>query len=302
MSHSHEHGHGYAHRVHGKLNRAFAVGIALNVTYAAAELAAGIWYDSMGLVSDAGHNLSDVLSLVLAMTALMLSDRRATVRYTYGYRKSTILVSLFNAVVLFAAVGVIVAESVRKFVSPTPVDGGAIIWTAGIGVVVNFVTAWLFIGEKNRDLNVKGAYLHMMADALVSVGVVVSGIVISLTGWTFADPLAGLVVAAVIVMSTWRLLVDSLRLSLDGVPSSVDADEVCRAIRRVDRVEDVHHLHIWALSTTESALTAHVVVENPEEAVSQVVPAIKRSLRSMGIAHATIEVETCRRPECDCCR
>ncbi|MDE5636594.1 MAG: cation diffusion facilitator family transporter, partial [Alistipes sp.] len=161
MSHSHEHGHGHAHRVHGKLNRAFAVGIALNVTYAAAELAAGIWYDSMGLVSDAGHNLSDVLSLVLAMTALMLSDRRATVRFTYGYRKSTILVSLFNAVVLFVAVGVIVAESVRKFVSPTPVDGGAIIWTAGIGVVVNFVTAWLFLGEKNRDLNVKGAYLHM---------------------------------------------------------------------------------------------------------------------------------------------
>lgn len=302
MHDSHEHGHGHAHHVPDKLNRAFAIGIALNVAYAAAELAAGIWYDSMGLISDAGHNLSDVLSLVLAMTALMLSNRRATTRYTYGYRKSTILVSLFNAVILFVAVGVIIAESVRKFMSPAAIDGWAIVWTAGAGVVVNFVTAWLFIGDKNRDLNVKGAYLHMLADALVSIGVVVSGVVIHFTGWTFVDPAVGIVVAAVIVMSTWRLLVDSLRLSLDGVPASVDADAVYRMISGTGSVRDVHHLHIWALSTTENALTVHIVVDNPAEAVASVVPGIKRALRGMGITHATIEVETCRHAGCDGCR
>lgn len=302
MHDSHEHPHGHARHVPNKLNRAFAIGIALNVAYAVAEFAAGIRYDSMGLVSDAGHNLSDVLSLVLAMTALVLSNRRATQRYTYGYGRSTILVSLFNAVILFFAVGVIVAESVRKFIAPTAIDGWAIVWTAGIGVVVNFVTARLFIRDKNRDLNVKGAYLHMMADAMVSVGVVVSGVVISLTGWTFVDPVVGIAVAVVIVLSTRRLLVDSLRLSLDGVPASVDADAVCGMIRSVGGVKDVHHLHIWALSTTENALTVHVVVENPAAAVSEVIPRIKRNLRAMGIAHATVEVETCRHEDCDDCR
>lgn len=300
--HDSHHGHGHAHNVPDKLGRAFVIGIALNAAYAVAELAAGIRYDSMGLVSDAGHNLSDVLSLVLAMTALMLSRRRASERYTYGYRKSTIIASLFNAVILLVAVGAIVAESVRKFMSPAEVDGGAIIWTAGIGVIVNFATAWLFIKDKNRDLNVRGAYLHMMADALVSVGVVVSGVVISSTGLTFIDPLVGIAVAAVIVVSTWRLLVDSLRLSLDGVPASVDADAVARMIRGIDRVKDVHHLHIWALSTTENALTVHIVTEDPAEAVSAVVPDIKNRLRDMGITHATVEVETCRHADCGCCR
>lgn len=298
------HFHDHAHELHmpDRLNQAFIIGIVLNVAYAAAELIAGIYYDSMGLVSDAGHNLSDVVSLVLAMTALMLSKRRATASYTYGYKKSTILISLLNAAILLVAVGVIVAESIRKFVNPVHVDGSAVAWTAGIGVVINFATAWLFLGDKERDLNVKGAYLHMMADALVSIGVVVSGVVMTFTGWSAIDPVIGLVVASVIVVSTWRLLADSLRLSMDGVPASIDAAEISGIIRGVGRVKDVHHLHIWALSTTETALTVHVVVEDGDldAAVESTVPAIKRRLCEAGIAHATVEIETLRHDGCEC--
>ena len=206
MAHSHhDHSHEHVRRL-SSLNRAFIAGILLNSVFVAAEFTAGILSNSMGLLSDAGHNLSDVASLLLALLAFRLAQVRPTSRYTYGYRRSTILVSLLNAVILLVAVGAIVVESVRKLLHPEPVGGEVVLWVAGIGVVVNFATALFFLRDKDRDLNVRGAYLHMAADALVSVGVMVSGAVMMATGWYLIDPLVGLLVAAVIVWSTWGLL------------------------------------------------------------------------------------------------
>ena len=207
MTHEHHH---HDHTV-TSLNKAFIWGIALNVGFVVVEFAVGLCYGSMGLLSDAGHNLSDVASLLLAMLAFRLAQARATPKYTYGYKKSTVLISLLNSVILLIAVGVIVAESIGRMLHPEPVVGGAIAWTAGVGVAINGFTAWLFMKDKDRDLNVKGAYLHMAADALVSVGVLVSGLVISWTGWTVVDPIVGLAVAGVIVASVWSLTRDSLR-------------------------------------------------------------------------------------------
>jgi Co/Zn/Cd efflux system component len=201
MTHEHHH----HERTVTSLNKAFILGIALNVAFVVVEFAVGLSYGSMGLLSDAGHNLSDVASLLLAMLAFRLAQAQATPRYTYGYKKSTVLISLLNSVILLIAVGGIVAESIGRMLHPAPVEGGAIAWTAGVGVAINGFTAWLFLKDKDRDLNVKGAYLHMAADALVSVGVLVSGLVISWTGWTIVDPVVGLVVAAVIVASVWSL-------------------------------------------------------------------------------------------------
>ena len=287
--HTHSH-HAVGLRV-DSLNRAFVAGIVLNVLFVVIEAGVGLWSDSMGLLSDAGHNLSDVASLLLALLAFRLAQARATARYTYGYKKSTILISLLNSVILLVAVGVILAESIGRLLHPVPVEGAAIIWTAGVGVLVNGFTAWLFMRDKERDLNVKGAYLHMAADALVSIGVVVSGVVISWTGWTIIDPIVGLVVAAVIIASVWSLTRDSLRLSLDGVPAGVDPERVVREMEQVEGVRAVHHIHIWAISTTENALTAHVVLERLSD-MAAVKHALKERLRELGIAHATLEAET----------
>ena len=264
MAHEHAHAglhHHHEHRI-TSLNRAFLVGIVLNVGFVVVEFAVGLFYGSMGLLSDAGHNLSDVAGLLLAMLAFRLAQAHATPRYTYGYKKSTVLISLLNSVILLIAVGVIVAESIGRMLHPEPIAGGAIAWTAGVGVVVNGFTAWLFMKDKERDLNVKGAYLHMAADALVSIGVLVSGVVISWTGWTVVDPVVGLAVAGVIVASVWSLTRDSLRLSLDGVPEGIDVGRVEAEMTSVEGVRAVHHIHIWAMSTTENALTAHVVLED----------------------------------------
>ena len=293
MAHEHHH---HDHTV-TSLNKAFILGIALNVAFVVVEFAVGLYYGSMGLLSDAGHNLSDVASLLLAMLAFRLAQAHATPRYTYGYKKSTVLISLLNSVILLVAVGVIVAESVGRMLHPAPVEGGAIAWTAGVGVVINGFTAWLFMKDKDKDLNVKGAYLHMAADALVSVGVLVSGVVISWTGWAIVDPVVGLVVAAVIVASVWSLTRDSLRLSLDGVPEGIDVADTERRMLSVEGVSAVHHIHIWAMSTTENALTAHVVVEDLA-VMEQVKAELKRQLRACGIPHVTLEFET----RSECCR
>ncbi len=284
MSHSH------AHRI-SSLDRAFVIGIALNVSFVVVEFLAGLWYGSMGLLSDAGHNLSDVASLLLAMWAFRLARMRPTVRYTYGYKKSTVLISLLNSLLLLVAVGVIVAESVGRMRHPAPIQGGAIAWTAGIGVAINGFTAWLFMRDRKRDLNVEGAYLHMAADALVSVGVLVSGLVIARTGWTIVDPIVGLIVAAVIVVSVWSLTRDSLRLSLDGVPAGIDLADLERRMTAIEGVEAVHHIHVWAISTTENALTAHVVLADPC-VMARVKSLLKGLLEDAGIAHVTLECET----------
>ena len=281
MAHSHhDHSHEHVRRL-SSLNRAFIAGILLNSVFVAAEFTAGILSNSMGLLSDAGHNLSDVASLLLALLAFRLAQVRPTSRYTYGYRRSTILVSLLNAVILLVAVGAIVVESVRKLLHPEPVGGEVVLWVAGIGVVVNFATALFFLRDKDRDLNV--------------VGVMVSGAVMMATGWYLIDPLVGLLVAAVIVWSTWGLLRDSLRLSLDGVPAGIDYDEVFRTVASQPGVSGVHHLHVWALSTTENALTAHVAVHDLQR-MPQLKEALRARLRELGIDHATLEFESVVQP------
>ncbi len=297
MTHEHEHHHHHDHTV-TSLNKAFIWGIALNVGFVVVEFAVGLYYGSMGLLSDAGHNLSDVASLLLAMLAFRLAQAKATPKYTYGYKKSTVLISLLNSVILLIAVGVIVAESIGRMMHPEPVVGGAIAWTAGVGVVINGFTAWLFMKDKDRDLNVKGAYLHMAADALVSVGVLVSGLVISWTGWTIVDPIVGLVVAGVIVASVWSLTRDSLRLSLDGVPGGIDVAEIEQAMTAVPGVRAVHHIHVWAISTTENALTAHVVLDSLSR-MEGVKHALKELLEHEGIPHATLEFESAAEQCCD---
>lgn len=299
--HSHDHHHHHHHHSITSLNKAFLWGIALNTAFVVVEFVVGLWYGSMGLLSDAGHNLSDVASLLLAMLAFRLAQAHATSRYTYGYKKSTVLISLLNSIILMIAVGVIIAESINRMLHPAPVTGGAIAWTAGIGVAINGFTAWLFMKDKDRDLNVKGAYLHMAADALVSIGVLVSGVVISATGWVIVDPVVALAVAGVIVASVWSLTRDSLRLSLDGVPAGLDVADLQRHMTSVPGVHAVHHIHVWALSTTENALTAHVVLEDISR-MEGVKHTLKGMLRESGVAHATLEFESvgecCENP-CD---
>ena len=295
-THGHKHG-GHLH-VHNHasgldhLNKAFIVGIVLNIVYVVIELVAGIALSSVSLISDAEHNLSDVVSLVLALLAFKLAQVKPSQKYTYGYKKSTVLVSLLNACILLVAVGVILWESVEKLRNPHPVEGGAIAWVAGVGIVVNAFTAWLFVKDRKKDLNVKGAFMHMAADALVSFGVVVSGIIIGFTGWYFIDPIIGIVIAVVILISTVRLLSDSLRLSLDGVPvGMVSPDDVRRRVMDAEpRVSDIHHIHIWAISTTENALTAHVVIGSAEFE-GAVKSSVKHLLEDMGITHSTLEFE-----------
>lgn len=287
MGHHH---HDHSHQKITSLNKAFVIGITLNIVFVAVEFLAGFWYNSLGLISDAGHNLGDVASLILAMLAFRLASVQPTANYTYGYKKSTVLVSLLNAVILLIAVGVIVTESIGKLMHPRPVEGEAIAWVAGIGVVINAVTAWLFMKDKDKDLNVKGAYLHMAADTLVSAGVVISGVVISFTGWYVLDPIIGILIAVIIVVSTWGLLRDSVRLSLDGVPAGMDTEAVEKEIRSVKGVCDVHHLHIWAISTTETALTVHVVVKDTSR-MEEMKNSIKEGLLRYGIRHITLEFE-----------
>lgn len=300
--HSHSHGHAISANY---LNRAFKIGILLNLIYVVVELTAGLTLDSVSLVSDAGHNFSDVISLVLALIAFKLAQVKPNSKYTYGYKKSTVLISLLNACILLVAVGLIVWESIGKLRDPQPVEGMTIAWVAGIGIVINAFTAWLFMKDRKNDLNVKGAFLHMAADTLVSVGVVVSGIIISFTGWYVVDPIIGIVIAMVILISTGRLLLDSLRLSLDGVPVGIVPEEVKRHIMEHEaHIRDIHHLHIWALSTTENALTAHVVIDSRSHE-AQLRHAIKHELAELGITHSTLEFEYPNEGGCDsadCCK
>lgn len=287
--------HHHTHEI-TSLNKAFIWGIALNVTFVIAEAIAGFLGNSMGLLADAGHNLSDVASLILSLIAFRMAKIHATKQFTYGYKKSTILVSLLNAVILLVAVIFIIIESIEKLLHPETVAGGTIIWVAAIGVVINGITAYLFMADKDKDLNVKGAYLHMAADALVSIGVVISGVIILFTDWYFIDAIIGMVVAIVIIISTWHLLSDSLRLALDGVPAAIDSDKVLAAARSCDNVKEIHHCHIWAMSTTENAFTAHIVIDDiaKMEATKQ---AVKAKLLEFGITHATLEFED---GSCEC--
>ena len=246
-------------------NRAFAVGVALNVIFVVIEVFYGVVANSLALITDAGHNLSDVMGLLLAWGASYLAGKQPSLRRTYGYSRATILASMFSGLLLLAAVVVISWEAINRFVTPSEPAGQTIMWVAGIGVVINSVTAWFFVSGKDHDLNIRGAYLHMAADALVSLGVVVSGFVIWKFGLKWFDPMSSLLIALVIFWSTWGLLRDSLNLAIDAVPRGMDPNEIRAWLSAQPGVEGMHDLHIWPISTTETALTAHLLMPEPPQ-------------------------------------
>ena len=297
MAHDHSHAHhGHSHAVsfNEASLKAFQIGIALNVLFVLVEVVAGLAYRSMALLSDAGHNLADVASLLLSYIAFKLAHRQATLKYTYGFKKTTVLAAFLNALLLLLAIGMLGYESVLRLQAPPAVLGKGIAWVAAMGIVVNSVSAFLFFRHKDTDLNVKGAYWHLLADALVSVGVVIGGIVISYTGWYWLDPAIGLAIMIIILISTWSLLTDSFKMSVDGVPAGIELDEISRVILSVKHIVNVHHIHIWPLSTTENALTAHVIVDDrlPFNEKLKVIQQLKHELLHHNIQHSTIELES----------
>ncbi|MBD5363334.1 MAG: cation transporter [Bacteroides sp.] len=290
MTAEHSHHHHHHHPVE-TINKIMVWSIIINLLYVVIEAGVGIYGDSLGLVSDAGHNLGDVFSLVLTLIGFKLAHAAANHKFTYGYQKSTILIALLNAVILLVAVGIIIVESIRKIKHPEPIDGALVSWTAGIGIIVNGLTAWMLIKDQKHDLNIRGAFLHMAADTLVSFGVVIAGIIISLTGFVMIDPIISLVIAAVILVSTWHMLRESLSLSIDGVPEEIDVDRLKNDIESLPHVKSIHHIHVWALSTTLNAMTAHVVIDSRENEDSALA-AIKQLAHEAGINHPTIQFET----------
>ena len=288
MSTHNNHNHATAQQ---NFNSAFIIGIALNVIYIVVEVAYGLLIDSMALLADAGHNFSDVLGLLLAWGAAYLAKTASTEKRTYGLRKSTILAAFFNAILLMIAVGAITIEAIRKLILPAPVEGTTMMIVAGIGFVINAVTALLFMKGRKKDLNIKGAFLHMAADAGVSLGVVVAGFVIVSTGWLWIDPAISLVIVLVITIGTWGLLRDSFHLSMDAVPKGIDFKEVGNYLKGITGVTEVHDLHIWAMSTTQIALTAHLVIPD-EKKDDYFLKKICGDLHSkFGIEHSTIQIE-----------
>ncbi len=296
-SHSHDHAHAHHHAFDPAVGKRFVVAIAVNLAYVAVEFLLGCRWDSVGLMADAGHNLGDVGGLVISLTAFLLAKRHADATFTYGFRKATVLAAFANSLILLAAVALIVHECLMKFMHGSAPSGGAIMATAGVGILVNGLTTLLLSAGRKGDLNVKGAYLHMLADTLVSVGVVVSGGLIMLTRQTWLDPVVGLAIAAVILLSSWSLFKDSLVLALDGVPRGIDLRHLQNEMLEVENVREIHHVHVWALSTTENSLTAHVKVHELSRFV-QTREALKALLRHHGIGHCTLEFEaedsTCR--------
>jgi cobalt-zinc-cadmium efflux system protein len=282
--------HAHSH-VRPNYDKAFAIGIALNVSYVVAEAVFGLLAHSLALLADAGHNLTDVLSLLLAWGASRLSQMQPTKRYTYGMRSSSILASLINAILLLIAIGAIAWEAIRRFNQPEEISGGTVMAVAALGVVVNGATALLFVKGRERDLNIKGAFLHMAADAGVSLGVVIAGFAISRTGWYWIDPVTSLIIVAVIAVGTWSLLRDSARLALQAVPPGIDANEVKTYLAALPEVVGVHDLHIWPMSTTETALTAHLEMPNGKAGDQFLHDVCKQLHDQFKIEHCTIQIE-----------
>lgn len=289
--HDHSHGHGHSHAP-TSFGRAFAIGTALNLGFVAVEAIYGVTAGSMALLADAGHNLSDVLGLVIAWAAATLSKRGPSRRYTYGLRSTSILAAMLNALLLLVAITIIAVEAIRRVGDPEPVAGTTVMIVAGIGIVINTVTALMFARGRKGDLNIRGAYLHMAADAGVSAGVVVAGFVITRTGWTWVDPVVSLIIVAVIAIGTWGLLRDSVNMSLQATPSGMDHAEVEAFLQSRPGVATVHDLHIWPLSTTETALTAHLLIPAGYPGDRYTVELAAALTQRFGIDHATIQIET----------
>ncbi|MCG6194853.1 cation diffusion facilitator family transporter [Leptospira sp. FAT2] len=303
MGHHHHHSHGHSHdhshhshdhhHVAGSSSRTLVIAIFLNLFYAAIEAGIGLWSGSLALISDAGHNLMDVSSLLLAWIAIKLQEKGPSPRFTYGWKKSTILVSLLNSILIFSTVGFIVYESIEKLSRPAPVPGGTIAIVALVGVMVNFSSSFLFHKSKDEDLNMKGAYLHLLADGLVSLGVIVSGLLIHWFGYLWIDPVVGLLIGLVILYGNVPLFKESLRLSMDSTPDAIQSEAVERGLKSIEGVLNIHHVHIWSLSTTENALTAHLVLKNDLSSERQriIKSKAREILKELRIAHVTLETE-----------
>ena len=298
-AHHDDHSHGHSHAP-ADFGRAFAIGITLNLSFVVAETIFGFIANSMSLLADAGHNLSDVLGLVVAWAGATMAKRAASPRFTYGFKKAPILAALANSFFLLIAVGAIGAEAIRRLLHPSSTDGGMVMVVAGIGIVINGVTALLFARGRDHDINIRGAYLHMAADAAVSGGVLFAGLVILWTGQRWVDPVMGLVVAVIILWSSIGLLKESVWMSLAGVPSGIDIDVVEGELSRLAGVETVHHLHVWPLSTTENALTAHLVAPDVESTDDLLRDARKMLHDQFGIAHCTLQVERTHLEDAHC--
>ena len=283
-SHSHSHGANY--------NHAFIIGITLNVLFVLAEAFYGWQADSLALLSDAGHNLSDVLGLLMAWGGFYLARLRPNQKHTYGLGRATMMAALFNALILLVAIGGIAWEAISRFSHPVPIQGGIVMLVAAVGVVINGITAWLFMSGNKDDLNLRGAFLHMAVDALVSLGVVIAGALFIWTGWTWLDPAISLVIAVVILLGTWGLLHQSLHLSMDGVPASVELDAVKSYLSALPEVSEVHDLHVWAMSTSEIALTVHLVVRDEHPKGDFLNRVAEKLHDNFAIEHSTIQIET----------
>ena len=306
-AHDHDHGHGHSHAGHGHHGHAhgpvdtgdwrYAVGLIVNLAFVACEFGAGIYSGSTALMADAGHNLSDVLGLAMAGGAAVLARRAAGKQLTYGFGKATILAALANALLLIFACGAIAFEAIQRLADPAPVQSGIVMIVAGIGFVINLGTALLFMRDQHSDLNARGAYLHMMSDAAVSIGVVISGAIIMFSGWSILDPLVSIAIVVVILVGTWGLLKDSVNLALDAAPRGVDVAAIRAAFLALPGVSAVHDLHVWGLSTTETALTAHLVHDRPD-AASLLAEAQGLARTRFSIGHTTLQLES--EPMADC--
>lgn len=297
MSHVHSHSHAHYHHHDGgsltNISTTFVLGISLNLLFVIIEVIAGLYIHSLSLLSDAGHNLADVASLGLSLFAFKMLKVKPSENYTFGYRKTSVLVSLFNAVVLLLSLGAIAFEAIFHIIHPVALPGITISIVAGIGIVINSVTALLFFRDKEKDINIKSAYLHLLSDAVVSFGLVIGGIIIKYTQWFWLDGSLSLIIAIFILVATWRLLKTSLRLSLDGVPDNTSLDDVKATVLQVRGIENIHHIHVWAISTTENALTAHILIKEDTgyEEEEKIKAELRHQLLHKNIHHVTLEVE-----------
>lgn len=289
MEHNHHH---HAPKI-TSLNKAFIIGIILNFGYVIFQIIVGFRINSLSLLSDAAHNFADVVALGLSLLAFKLASVKSTEKYTFGYKKASILVALFNALLLLISVGAIGYEAILRFFNPEPQQGLTIAIVSGVGILINGISAFQFFRDKDSDLNVKSAFSHLAADAVVSLGLVVGGILIHFTGWVWIDPVLSLIVALVIIWGTWSLMKDTLRLSMDGVPNDIDLEKVRQEILESPEVASVHHIHVWAMSTTENALTAHIVLKQviDFQKITKLKQHIKHHLEHVNIHHATLEFE-----------
>lgn len=290
MEHSHSHEINHATDY---LKRSFFISIGLNLTYALVELISGMFYGSMSMISDAGHNFVDVFSLNLAFAGLLLAGIKPNKEFTFGYKKATVIAAVINSVFLIISVLLIVKESVFRIFNPVDVNGISMIFIACLGIIINGFTGWIFHKDQHKDLNIKAAFLHLMADALISLGVVISGVIILFTGWVIIDPIFSIIIALVIVFMTLKMLKDSIKMAIDAVPKGIDIDEISNDILKLESIMGIHHVHIWSIGTSESSFTAHIQVSDGirNSDFDNIKSNIREILKKRGILHSTLEFE-----------